>query len=133
MDISDIALAGIPDGIRAESHIAIENDRWLVGAPLTARAMYWWGAFTDWCVAIDHGFFVDYLARGPLIIFIAHHTGSRWALHPTTGEFRNANNRRASWTGFIMRHPDIAAGLLAALPNLSQPCLEHPADNPFNH
>jgi hypothetical protein len=111
----------IPDDVRAGSRVILESDFWAVGLPLTYRAMHWWGAFSDWCVAADHGLFVDYIERGPLIVFLSHQTDARWALHPTTGEFRNAKNRRVSWAGFIMRHPDIAAGLLAALPNPASP------------
>ena len=121
MDKSHFELVTIPDEVRTESRIPLENERWLVGMPLSPRSMFWWGAFTDWCVVADHGLFVDYIERGPLIIFLERQSDARWALHPTTSEFRNANNRRASWAGFTMRYPEIAAGLLAALPNLAPP------------
>ncbi|WP_198157207.1 hypothetical protein [Erythrobacter dokdonensis] len=121
MDKSQFELVTIPDEVRTESRIPMENERWLVGLPLSPRSMFWWGAFTDWCVAADHGLFADYIERGPLIIFLERQSDARWALHPKTCEFRNAKNRRASWAGFIMRHPEIAAGLLAVLPNLVQP------------
>lgn len=109
----------IPVDVRAESRVVMESWRWAVGIPQTAQAMFWWGAFTEWCVASDHGIFADYAERGPLIIFRSRQTSFRWALHPTTGEFRNANNRQSSWSGFITRNPDIAAGLLMALPALA--------------
>lgn len=106
----------IPEDVRAESRIVIESERWTVGMPLTPNAMFWWGAFTHWCVAADSALFADYVERGPLVIFRSRQTSFRWALHPVTGEFRNVNNRRASWSGFVMRNPDIAAGLLMLYP-----------------
>lgn len=109
----------IPDDVRVESRIDMETGGWVVGMPLTPHAMYWWGAFTEWCAAADPGLFADYIERGPLIIFRSRQTSFRWALHSVTGEFRNSRNRRASWSGFVMRNPDIAANLLTALPNLA--------------
>lgn len=105
----------IPNDVRAESRIVIETKRWVAGVPRTMRAMSWWGAFTDWCVATDANLFTDYADHGPLVIFRSRETSFRWALHPTTGEFRNVRNKRASWSGFLMRNPDVAAGLLKAL------------------
>jgi len=38
-----------------------------------------------------------------------------WQLHAASGEFRDACNRRASWRGFLSRHPEMASALLAAV------------------
>lgn len=108
----------VPSDIREQSRIVLQSREWLVGIPLTPNAMFWWGAFTEWCVAVDRGLFNDYNERGPLIVFRSRITNSRWALHSATGEFRNSRNRLASWSGFLMRHPDIAASLLSVLPNI---------------
>lgn len=108
----------LPDDIREQSRIILHSRNWLVGIPQTPNAMFWWGAFTEWCVAADQGLFNDYNERGPLIVFRSRDTSFRWALHPTTKEFRNAGNRRVSWSGFLMRNPEVAASLLLALPNI---------------
>lgn len=114
-------LETIPRDVLEQSHIVMENSGWHVGIPLTSHAMYWWGAFTKWCVAADSGMFLDYAERGALIVFRSRSTSFRWALHSVTGEFRNADNKRASWSGFLMRNPDIAAGLLSALAQINRP------------
>jgi hypothetical protein len=113
-----VKTAAIPDDIRSCSRVIIETNAWLVGIPLNPLAMYWWGAFTEWCVAADAGVFADYADLGCLIVFRSRTTRFRWALHSATGEFRNSNNRRASWSGFLMRNPDVAAGLMKALAKL---------------
>lgn len=105
----------IPPDVREGSRVLLETANWVVGIPDTMRAMYWWGAFTEWCVSSDEDMFEYFSEKGPLIVFRSRHDSFRWALHSCGGEFRNANNRRASWSGFLMRNPDIAVGLLIAL------------------
>lgn len=111
----------IPPDVREGSRVLLETTNWVVGIPAAMHAMHWWGAFTEWCVALDHGMFNSYLAEGALIVFRSRKTSSRWALHTSTGEFRNDRNRRASWSGFLMRHPEIAGGLLHELARLNPP------------
>ena len=108
-------LESIPADVRACSHVLVETDEWFIGSPKAPLAMYWWGAFTEWCTATDAGIFNDYAQRGPLIVFRSRTTSFRWMLQPSTGEFRDCRNRRASWRGFLMRHQAVAHDLLAAL------------------
>lgn len=108
-------LENIPKDIRFLSRVIVESDRWHVGVPLSPRAMYWWGSFTDWCTAFDSSFFHAYMAKGPMIVFRSRVTSFRWLLHPVTGEFRDCNNKRVSWRGFLMRNADIAGDVMLAL------------------
>jgi hypothetical protein len=80
--------------------------------------MYWWGSFTNWCTASESSFFYDYTAKGPLIVFRSRTTSFRWLLHPATGEFRDYRNKRASWSGFLMRNTDVAGEMMQALATL---------------
>lgn len=105
----------VPADVRACSRIISKTDQWLIGSPLEPLAMFWWGAFTEWCTASDAGIFHDYAARGALVVFRSRTTSFRWMLQPATGEFRDCRNRRASWRGFLMRHPAIAENLLIAV------------------
>lgn len=109
----------IPEDVRPHSRVIIESDRWLVGIPLSALAMYWWGSFTDWCTASDGAMFNDYLAEGHLIVFRSRVTTFRWLLHPATGEFRDYRNKRASWNGFLMRNPEIAGEMMLAMASVA--------------
>lgn len=111
----------VPPDIVAQSRLLVETERWRIAVPLTFRAMAWWGAFTDWCVAEDDGAFGVYDRQGPLLVFRERASGRGWLLHPATGEFRNDANRRAGWRGFLMRHPDAAGAVLAALDGLPRP------------
>ena len=108
-------LESIPPDVRAHSHVFAEGEEWLVGAPLTPNAMYWWGAFTEWCTAYDTGLFYEYALKGTLVVFRSRTTSFRWLLHPVTGEFRDYRNKVASWRGFLMRYPTAANDLLGGL------------------
>lgn len=105
----------IPEDVRPHSRVIVQTDRWLVGIPLSPRAMYWWGSFTKWCTASDGALFYDYVAKGNLVVFRSRVTTFRWLLHPATGEFRDYRNKRASWNGFLMRNPEIAAEMMLAM------------------
>ena len=105
----------IPRDIRPISQVIVESDGWHIGVPLSPHAMHWWGSFTDWCTAFDSSFFHDYSSKGPLIVFRSRVTSFRWLLHPATGEFRDCNNKRVSWRGFLMRNPDVAGDVMLAL------------------
>lgn len=113
-------LMTIPDDVRPHTAVIAETDEWLIGAPLSPYAMFWWGAFTDWCTALDAGMFNDYTAKGVLIVFKDRTTSYRWMLQPSTGEFRDRDNKRASWRGFLMRHPELAGALLERLASLAE-------------
>ncbi|HET7575120.1 MAG TPA: hypothetical protein VFK19_00985 [Sphingomicrobium sp.] len=108
-------LENIPEDVKPHSRVILENDRWLVGVPLSPAAMYWWGNFTEWCTASDGAFFYDYAAKGSLIVFRSRLTSFRWLLHPATGEFRDYRNKRVSWNGFLMRNADVAGEMMLEL------------------
>lgn len=108
-------LENIPRDIRPVSRMIVESESWHVGVPLSPYAMYWWGSFTNWCTASDSSLFYDYAAKGPLIVFRSRVTSFRWLLHPSTREFRDYRNKRASWRGFLMRNSDVAGEVLLAL------------------
>lgn len=98
---------GVPAFVRAESVIMLRTTEWLVGAPLTLRASWWWGDWSCWCTAEDEVAFRAYLRVGPLIVFRRLDGMARWQLHPATREFRDGRGRRASWRGFVTRHPEV--------------------------
>lgn len=108
-------LEDIPVDVRPHSRVIVESNAWHIGVPLSPHAMYWWGSFTDWCTASESGFFYDYVAKGPLIVFRSRVSSFRWMLHPATGEFRDHRNKRASWVGFLTRNNGVAGELLVAL------------------
>lgn len=114
-------LDSIPSDVRSHSRVLMETKAWLVGVPLNMHAMGWWGAFSEWCVALERVHFDHYMGEGPLVIFRSRTTHLRWALHPTTGEFRDIRNRRASWRGFVMRNPDIVGALMRTLATVDRP------------
>lgn len=108
-------LEPVPADVKPDSRVLVETPTWLIGVPLSPRAMYWWGSFTGWCTANDSGFFYDYVSKGPLVVFRSRVTSFRWLLHPRTGEFRDCRNKRVSWNGFLMRNADVAGELMSAL------------------
>lgn len=105
----------VPDDVRPQSRMLVETDEWLVGIPLTWRAMAWWGASSEWCTVSDEAAFELYTRQGPLVVF--HNRGGEgcWMLHPATGEFRDRWNKRAGWRGFVMRNPTVTGAILSAL------------------
>lgn len=105
----------IPEDVRPHSRVLAETERWFIGVPLSPRAMYWWGSFTEWCTASDSALFHDYVSKGPLVVFRSRVTSFRWLLQPATGEFRDHRNKRVSWNGFLMRNADVAGELMSAL------------------
>lgn len=113
-----ISRSEIPPGLESTSIILVDDADWQVGVPLTIWSSVWWGRQTDWCTRQDLASFEYYLRQGHLIVF--RKTGPNfgqsqsWQLHPATGEFRDKNNRRASWRGFLQRHPELAGKLMAA-------------------
>lgn len=111
---SDYTLRRVPDVIAQQSIMLHSCRSWLVGVPMTPEAAGWWGFFTDWCTARDVSAFSIYHRQGPLIVFQHRSASWRWQLHPATGEFRDMQNRGASWKGFLGRHPEVAAALAKA-------------------
>lgn len=110
-----VVLDSVPVDIRPQSRMLLETEAWLVGVPLTRWAMMWWGGFTEWCTARSDGAFEQYHRQGDLIVFRSRVSWHRWMLHPATAEFRDRDNKRRSWRGFLMKNGDIAAGLMMAL------------------
>jgi hypothetical protein len=110
--------AELPPGLELNSVILVNDSEWQVGVPLTPWASSWWGRQTDWCTRHDLASFESYVQTGVLIVF--RRTGQNvsenqsWQLHPATGEFRDQLNRRASWRGFLQRHPELAGKLMVA-------------------
>lgn len=105
----------VPDDVLPYSRVLVQSDDWLVGIPLSPHAMFWWGAFTEWCTAHDSALFNEYNQRGALIVFRSMTSAFKWMLHAATGEFRNCDNRVVSWRGFLMRHPELTAQLMESL------------------
>lgn len=110
-----LLLEPVPRDVLPHSRVLIETDRWLVGIPLTPHAMYWWGAWSEWCVARERCYFDDYVAKGPLIVIRCRHSSFRWLLHAATEEFRGVRNKRASWRGFLMRNPELSGAIMLRL------------------
>lgn len=104
----------VPANVRSQTLMLLEAADWQVGVPLTFWASAWWGMGTEWCTATDAPSFDIYHRRGPLIVFRACASGERWQLHPSTGEFRDAQNRKKSWRGFVGRNPDVLQALAGA-------------------
>lgn len=108
----------IPAGIELKSIILVDDADWQVGIPLSIWASVWWGRQTEWCTRHDIASFESYNRQGQLIVFRkagpAFGESQSWQLHPATGEFRDQHNRRASWRGFLQRHPELAGRLMAA-------------------
>lgn len=108
----------IPPGLELKSAILVDDDDWQVGVPWTLCASAWWSRQTEWCTRHDISAFEHYDRLGQLIVIrkLGHGLAvdQCWQLHPGTGEFRDRNNRRASWRGFLQRHPDLAGKLMAA-------------------
>jgi len=117
--MSDSGPPAIPEDILAQSRVILQSDEWLVGIPLTPAAMYWWGAWTEWCTAWDASFFHSYNESGPLIVFRSRSTSFKWMLHVPRGEFRNCDNRVVSWRGFLMRDAKLSAQLLTGIAALA--------------
>jgi protein-S-isoprenylcysteine O-methyltransferase Ste14 len=109
----------IPSALEASSITLVNDGCWQVGVPLTPQSARWWGRQTNWCTAWDEPAFYLYARSGHLIVFRnldRYVSGNRaWQLHAASGEFRDACNRRASWRGFLSRHPELAGALLAAI------------------
>ena len=101
----DADVISLPHAIRQRSIVLLESRAWLIGAPMTPWAAAWWGTFTNWCTATDDGAFNAYRERGPLIVFHYRVGACRWQLHAATGEFRNIDNKMASWRGFLGKYP----------------------------
>lgn len=108
-------LIPVPRDVRPASIVLLESRFWLVGVPLTPAAAAWWGSWTDWCTAIDDSAFHIYHRQGPLIVFRQRVASWRWQLHPATGEFRDLQNRKASWQGFLGRYPELCGALVAGV------------------
>lgn len=111
----------IPVDVLRQSRMLAQSQVWLIGVPQTADAMFWWGAFTSWCTAYDTQIFEAYSQRGDLIVFRDLVCGGRWMLHSENGEFRDRDNRLASWRGFLMRNPDLSGLFLANLKSVTEP------------
>lgn len=108
----------IPLGMEAKSVILVDDADWQVGIPLTIWSSAWWGRQTEWCTRHDLASFECYHGQGQLIVLRkagpTYGESQSWQLHPATGEFRDQCNRRASWRGFLPRHPELAGRLMAA-------------------
>lgn len=117
-------LEPVPEDVRPHSKLLWETDQWLVGVPLSIYAMCWWGSFTDWCVAREPSYFESYTQCGPVVVFRSRITSFRWALHASTSEFRDFQNKRVSWRGFLMRHPEVADDMMSAVGNLAYHSVE---------
>lgn len=108
----------IPPGMELTSIILVDDADWQVGIPLTMWSSAWWGRQTEWCTRHDLPSFEHYDCQGHLIVFRkagpTFGENQSWQLHPATGEFRNQYNRRASWRGFLQRHPELVGRLMAA-------------------
>ncbi|WP_416908731.1 MAG: hypothetical protein ACMVO5_03720 [Polymorphobacter sp.] len=111
--MSSIFPFDIPETVRRESLVLLDSDEWLIGAPLTFWASMCWGRGTDWCTACDLTAFEIYHRQGPLLVFRQRYEGGCWQLHPATREFRNGQNRLASWRGFLGHYPVICGALFA--------------------
>lgn len=105
----------ISPSMRRSTYVLVESDDWEVAIPCTRLAAREWGQGTDWCTGYDEAAFAQYMRDGALMIFRQVRTGRLWQLHPASGEFRDARNRRASWRGFVQREPKLLAMLMAAL------------------
>lgn len=108
----------IPPGLELSSIVLVDDSDWQIGVPLTIWSSAWWGRQAEWCTRHDPASFEQYIRQGQLIVFrkagpILGESQS-WQLHPATGEFRDQNNRRTSWRGFLQRHPELAGRLMAA-------------------
>jgi hypothetical protein len=112
----------IPHWVRDTSLILVEDASWWVALPRTADSARWWGTDTNWCTAEDFSAFEVYERQGPLIIFrkspLIGLSTKAWQLHAVTGEFRDNQNRRASWKGFLSRHPEMAGKLINGIASL---------------
>lgn len=105
----------MPADVRDQSLLLLDKGDWLIGVPFTPFAAWWWGRQTNWCTAEEPGLFLEYHAKGPLVIFCLRSQDLCWQLHPATGEFRNADNRTASWRGFLSRHPAVVEAIVNLL------------------
>lgn len=109
----------IPPGLERTSRILIDDDGWQVGVPFSIQASDWWARQTAWCTRNDVSAFEHYDRQCGLIVFRKLGEGSDadlcWQLHAASGEFRDGNNRRVSWRGFLQRHPALAGKLLQAI------------------
>lgn len=97
----------VPADVLPESLLLLRTERWLVGCPLSFHASCWWGAWTEWCTAVDAPSFEAYARRGPLVVFMDRVASWRWQLHAASGEFRDLSGRRISWIGFVQRNPEV--------------------------